>query len=252
MRFCDVFGLKIASGNMEEAVGLVCNSLEKWRGQMITFVNAHTAVTAHDDEKYKEAQERAVIRFADGFPVACYEKMQGYKGAKRIAGPDFMKRIFELSEQRGYRHFFYGSSEETLKKLKKNLEQTYPGIQIVGCIAPPYEKKLKNDYSKDVELINAANPDFVWIGLGAPKQELWMAQNTGKVNGLMLGVGAGFDFHAGTRKRAPKWMQRMGLEWFYRFLEEPKRLGKRYMETNMRFLLLCFHSKRSKNLTCKE
>ena len=148
------------------------------------------------------------------------------------------------SYEKGYRHYFYGSREETLSKLKSNLEKRFPGIEIVGMYAPPFEKKLKKDYGEDIERINAARPDFIWVGLGAPKQELWMYKQKGRVCGLMLGVGAGFDFHAGVVKRAPKWMQRCKMEWFYRFLQEPGRLGKRYLETNLKFIRLCMEEKR--------
>lgn len=240
MPFCDVFGVKIAATTLKTAVNTICRHLPEWSGQYITFVNVHAIAMAQENEDYLNVQREAVVSFADGYPVAKYQRKKGYKSAKRVAGPDFMTEIFKLSSQRHYRHFFYGSSPETLLKLKKHLEKSYPGIEIAGMISPPYEKKLREDYGADIERINQANADFVWIGLGAPKQECWMYQHRGKINGLMLGVGAGFEFHAGVVKRAPVWMQRCGLEWLYRLYQEPERLAARYWKTNLKFLSLIF------------
>jgi len=240
MNFCRVLGVKTAAVTMGEALDVVCRHYRKWKGKYITFANTHAVVMADDRKDYRNAQKNAVLTFADGYPIAVYERKKGYRQAERIAGPDFMTEIFTRSVKEGYRHYFYGSSQQTLRKLKKNLSQQYPGIMIVGMYAPSYTEKLDQDYEQDIKRINAVKPDFVWVGMGAPKQEFWMYQNKGKVDGLMLGVGAGFDFHAGTRKRAPKWMQQFGLEWFYRFMQEPGRLGKRYLTTNLKFIWYVF------------
>lgn len=243
MDFCQIFGVKVAVADMPTAVSWVCGHMEQLKGQYITFVNTYSLVMAHDSEKYLNVQSAAAATFADGQPVAGYQRKSGYLQARRIAGPDFMSEIFRISSEKGYRHYFYGSSGNTLTKLRNNLEKKYPGIQIVGSYAPPYEKQLRKDYEEDIHRINDVDADFIWIGLGAPKQEYWMYLQKGKVNGLMLGVGAGFDFHAGVVKRAPLWMQKCGLEWFYRFLQEPGRLGKRYLVNNLKFIKLCFYEK---------
>jgi N-acetylglucosaminyldiphosphoundecaprenol N-acetyl-beta-D-mannosaminyltransferase len=236
MRHCQVLGVEIAAGTMKEAVTEVCAHLDRIRGHYITFVNTHAIVMACESDKYCHVQNKAAIAFADGAPIAFCERKKGCLSAERVAGPDFMTEIFAISAQKGYRHYFYGSDAATLQKLKANLEKTYPDIAIAGTYAPPYEKKLRKDYQEDITRINEANPDFVWIGLGAPKQEFWMYRQSGKINAVMLGVGAGFDFHAGVVRRAPKWMQRCGLEWLYRLLQEPGRLGGRYLKTNLKFL----------------
>lgn len=240
MDSCQVFGVKIAAADLKEAAAWVCGQPERLKGQYITFANVHSVVMAHDSERYRKAQNCAAAVFADGHPVAAYQRKKGFARAKRVAGPDFMTEIFKISAEKGYRHYFYGSSEETLARLCENLKKKYPGIRIAGAYAPPYEKKLREDYGEDIARINESGADFVWIGLGAPKQEYWMYRQKGKVNGLMLGVGAGFDFHAGVVRRAPVWMQKCGLEWFYRLLQEPKRLGKRYVTTNRKFIRYVF------------
>lgn len=236
MRRCLIFGVRTAASDIEEAAAWVCERIERLKGQYITFANVHSIVTAHDSAAYRLAQNEAAAVFADGQPVAVYQRKKGYIRAKRVAGPDFMTEIFQISVKKGYRHYFYGGSKETLQKLTENLQKNYPDIQIAGAYSPPYEEKLRENYEDDIAKINAAGADFIWIGLGAPKQEYWMNAQKGKVNGLMLGVGAGFDFHAGVVRRAPLWMQKCGLEWFYRLLQEPKRLGKRYMTTNRKFI----------------
>lgn len=239
MKFCRVLGLKTAVSHMDEAVDLVCRKLEDLKGNYITFANTHSVVMAAESLRFLKVQEAAVMVFADGWPVAKYQKRKGFTEAKRVAGPDFMAEIFRRSAKEGYSHYFYGSSQETLKALKENLENQYPGIHIKGMYSPPYGKRSKEEWEKDLERINAAGADFIWVGLGAPKQELFMYRQRGKACGLMLGVGAGFDFHAQTIKRAPLWMQRCGLEWFHRLMQEPGRLLKRYLITNMKFIFLC-------------
>ena len=147
-----------------------------------------------------------------------------------------MPEIFKLSEKAGYRHFFYGSTEKTLNLLKHNLMKEYPNLEIAGVYAPPFRQLTKEEDKEIIQKINEAAPDFLWVGLGAPKQEIWMASHKNKVSAVMIGVGAGFDFYAGTVRRAPVWMQRCGLEWFYRLLQDPKRLWKRYVVTNSKFM----------------
>ena len=147
-----------------------------------------------------------------------------------------MGEIFKISVSKGYRHFFYGSTDETLEKLYSVLEKTYPGIQIAGMYSPPFRPMTAEEDEAIVERINETKPDFVWVGLGAPKQEKWMAAHQGKIDGLMIGVGAGFDYHAGNIERAPEWMQKSNLEWVYRLLQDPKRLFGRYWHTNTKFI----------------
>ena len=144
--------------------------------------------------------------------------------------------MLKISAEEGYRHYFYGSTEETLEKLAKTLEELYPGVQVAGMYSPPFRALSKEEDEEIVKRINDSHADFVWIGLGAPKQERWMAEHQGKIKGFMVGVGAAFDYLVGNIKRAPMWMQKANLEWLYRLLQEPKRLFKRYFYTNTRFI----------------
>ena len=151
-----------------------------------------------------------------------------------------MPEIFRLSEKKGYRHYFYGSRQETLDALKVKLAEEYPKMNVVGMYSPPFRPMTEEEDEEAIRNINECNPDFIWIGLGAPKQEKWMAAHDGRVCGVMLGVGAGFDFHAGTIKRAPLWMQEFCMEWLFRIGQDPKRLFPRYLDTNFSFVYYLF------------
>ena len=172
----------------------------------------------------------------DGGPLSTVGQRRGFKNMKRTTGPSYMGEILKISAQKGYRHYFYGSTEETLEKLYQALQHDYPGIQIAGMFSPPFRPLNEGENLLVVERINETQPDFVWIGLGAPKQERWMAEHQGKIKGFMVGVGAGFDYFAGNISRAPMWMQKTNLEWVYRLLQDPKRLFGRYWHTNTKFI----------------
>lgn len=237
---CSILGTNIAVTNMKNTVSYLAQNLELLRGKYICVSNVHTTVMSYKDSEYQKVQNNAALALPDGKPLSYVSRRRGYFQADRVAGPDLMTEIFKISAQNGYRHFFFGSTEDTLDKLTKKLEERYPGINIVGTYSPKYYANVndipKEENEEHIRLINEANPDFIWIGLGAPKQELWMAAHEGCFTGIMLGVGAGFDFHAGTVKRAPKILQMLYLEWFYRLLQDPKRLFKRYFDTNMTFI----------------
>lgn len=174
-------------------------------------------------------------RARDGHDTFIFRK-RGYANMERTTGPSYMGEILKASAEKGYRHYFYGSTEETLEKLYEALNENYPGIQIAGMYSPPFRPMTAEEDVAVVKRINETEPDFVWVGLGAPKQEKWMAAHQGVVEGFMVGVGAGFDYFAGNIERAPEWMQKCNLEWVYRLMQDPKRLFKRYLVTNMKFI----------------
>lgn len=222
--------------NMRETTDYLTGNLEQLRGSYVCVSNVHTTVMAYRDEAYRAIQNNAAMALPDGKPLSIVSRKRGYAEAQRVPGPDLMPELFQLSKTRGYRHYFYGSTEDTLKKLEHNLKEKYPFLQIAGMYAPPFRPLTDEEDRRIVQRINDAKPDFIWVALGAPKQEKWMSQHQGKVNGVMLGVGAAFDFIAGTVKRAPQWMQEMCLEWLYRIMQDPVRLIPRYFSTNLTFL----------------
>lgn len=236
MPVCEIMGVRIAVTDMETTVRRIEEHLDDWRGEYICVANVHTTVTAHDDPSYRAVQNGAVMALPDGGPLSQYSRRKGFAQAARVTGPDLMKEMLRESAQKHYRHYFYGSTQETLDILREKITRNYPGAVIAGMVSPPFRPLTEEEDAAAVAAINEARPDFVWVGLGAPKQERWMATHQGRVHALMLGVGAAFDYEAGNIRRAPRWMQRCNLEWLYRLLQDPKRLFKRYFVTNTKFL----------------
>lgn len=234
--YCKILGTNINVTDMEKTVEYLKNNLENLRGKYICISNVHTTVMAFRDKEYQVIQNRAALALPDGKPLSIVSRRRGFQEAKRVPGPDLMPRIFELSEKKGYRHYFYGSKEETLSKLQKKLMAKYPYLQIAGMYSPPFRDLTEKEDLEIINQINTVKPDFIWVALGAPKQEKWMNSHLDKLSGVMLGVGAAFDFSAGTIKRAPGWMQELCLEWFYRIMQDPVRLIPRYIDTNVSFL----------------
>lgn len=233
---CNIMGVDIAAIDMDRLVDYLSRNVKDLSGDYICVSNVHTTVTAYEDQEYCKVQNGGIMAIPDGGPLSSVGKKRGFKNMKRTTGPSLMGEIFNISVAKGYRHYFYGSTDETLEKLYSVLTETYPGIQIAGMYNPPFRPMTEEEDKAIVERINETKPDFVWVGLGAPKQEKWMAAHQGRVNGLMVGVGAGFDYHAGNIERAPEWMQKSNLEWVYRLLQDPKRLFGRYWHTNTRFI----------------
>lgn len=240
----EILKTKINITSMQEVVEYMDSHLNELRGSYICISNVHTTVTAYRDESYRKVQNGSVLNLPDGKPLSIVQKKKGFAGAQRVPGPDLMPEVFALSEERGYKHFFYGSTQKTLDELEKKLRHRYPKLQIAGMYSPPFRPLTEEEDHEVTDLINAAGADFIWIGLGAPKQERWMAAHEHSFNGVMLGVGAGFDFHAGTIKRAPKWMQEFCMEWLYRIMQDPKRLLVRYLDTNFSFLWYLWKEKK--------
>lgn len=234
----NILGVKIAATNMNKTIEQIRENLDAWRGQYICVSNVHTTIMAHDNAEYMKVQNGSVMSLPDGGPLSAYSRAEGLAEAQRVTGPDLMSEILSLSGEYGWKHFFYGSSQETLDKLKKAIEEKYPKAEIVGMISPPFRTLTYEEDKEYVETINKAKPDFLWVGLGAPKQENYMAAHKGIINALMIGVGAAFDYESGNIKRAPMWMQKCSLEWLYRLMQDPKRLLKRYLVTNVKYLWL--------------
>lgn len=233
---CKILGVNVAVINMQMLVDYIIDNIKILYGKYICVSNVHTVVTAYENKEYQNVQNGAVLVIPDGGPLSFVGRRRGYRKMERTTGPDFMGEIFKISNKYGYRHYFYGSTNETLEKLEKEIYNKYGDICIAGMYSPPFRQMTDEEDFVIIEEINKHKPDFVWVGLGAPKQEIWMANHKDKINGLMVGVGAAFDYYAGNIKRAPKWMQKANLEWVYRLFQDPKRLFFRYFNTNFKFI----------------
>lgn len=233
---CNIMGVNLAAIDMEWLVDFTKKNIKELSGDYLCVSNVHTTVMSYDDESYCAVQNGGIMAIPDGGPLSSVGRRRGFSEMKRTPGPDYMKEILKISAKEGYRHYFYGSTEGTLDKLQKTLNQDYQGVVIAGMYSPPFRQLSEEEDEEIIRAINESNADFIWVGLGAPKQERWMSAHQGKVKGFMVGVGAAFDYEAGNIDRAPMWMQKINLEWLYRLLQEPKRLFKRYFYTNTKFI----------------
>lgn len=236
MTTCNILGTDIAVTNMSETIEYLEEHLDELRGEYICVSNVHTTVMAYEDKEYWQVQHDAAICLPDGKPLSVYSRKHGFPEAERVTGPDIMGELF--ARDNGIRHYFYGGKPETIETLSKVLREKYPHMQIAGMVSPPFRTLTDEEDAEEIQKMNNTGADIIWVGLGAPKQEKWMYEHRGKVNAVMIGVGAGFDYHAGTIKRAPLWMQKASLEWLYRLLQDPKRLLSRYFKTNLKYLWL--------------
>ena len=232
----EILGVRIADINMPWLLRFTEDNIHMLGGDYICVANVHTTVKSSEDAEYCDIQNNSVLTIPDGGPLSTVGRKRGASQIARTTGPDYMGEIFRISAEKGYRHYFYGSKPETMEKLLANIQKDFPGINIVGHYTPPFRPLTDEEDAEIVTVINETKPDFVWVGLGAPKQENWMAAHQGRVNGLMVGVGAGFDYFAGNISCAPQFMQNHSLEWLYRLMQDPKRLFRRYLVTNSKFI----------------
>lgn len=205
----------------------------------ICVANVHTVTECQWNLDLRQVVNRAGMVTPDGMPLVWVSRWMGHKQTQRVYGPDLLLKVCEQSIEMGWKHYFYGGGQGVVELLVKNLTSQFPGLQVVGIETPPFRKLTDAEDQDVVDRINQANPDIVWVGLGMPKQELWMGDHFGRIDApVMIGVGAAFDFHAGLKPQAPKWMQQSGLEWLFRLLSEPRRLWKRYVINNPVFIIL--------------
>ncbi len=239
-----LLGVGVSPIDLESAIG----TIERWvshddRAQYICVATANSLVETRYDEVFRDIHTRASLVIPDGMPLVWLSWLLGYTQTGRVCGPDLMLRIFERSPLNGLRHYFYGGRPGVVRLLRESLERNYPGIAIVGAREADFEpgsfKYRTLSPIEDEALISqitSCRPDIVWIGLGSPAQERWMADHVSKLNAILIGVGAAFDFHAGIKRRAPHWMRRSGLEWAFRLGCEPRRLWRRYLVRNSQFV----------------
>jgi N-acetylglucosaminyldiphosphoundecaprenol N-acetyl-beta-D-mannosaminyltransferase len=203
----------------------------------VCICNVHSVVTTTSDVEFKIAVNNADMATPDGYPIAWALRRLGHPSQERINGPDLMMKYLAEAEHHGQSVFFYGATDLTLTRLRVALHDRFPELRISGMHAPPFRPLSLEEDEATVSRINESGASVVFVGLGCPKQEKWMAEHRGRIHAVMIGVGAAFDYHAGVVKRAPIWWQRNGLEWLYRLGCEPRRLFKRYMVTNTLFVV---------------
>jgi N-acetylglucosaminyldiphosphoundecaprenol N-acetyl-beta-D-mannosaminyltransferase len=223
--------------NMEQAVAEIDQAVMNRRKGYVCVTGVHGVMVAHSDSQFKGILNKSFLTTPDGMPMVWVGRLEGFRHMDRVYGPDLMLEICRLSEERGYKHFFYGGNSGVAERLAGALRARYPKLNVVGVNTPPFRPLNPSEEHALQEQVMRAQPDFFWVGLSTPKQERFMADHLGALDcTLMLGVGAAFDVHAGITKEAPRWVKRAGLQWFHRLLQEPKRLWKRYLINNPTFV----------------
>ncbi len=232
----NVIGVPVSAVTLETALRFAAENLDQIRGMYICAANAHTTVMARENAAYRAVQAGAVMALPDGMPLACVGRKKTDKPMKKATGTHFMQSTFTDPRFAGRKHYFYGTEPETIELVAQRLAVDYPRLQVCGYEPSVFRELSDGEVEELAGRINEAGADFLWVALGAPRQELLMHRLQGKVNCVMTGVGGAFNILAGTVKDAPMWLQNIGMEWLYRLCMEPRRLFWRYVTTNTRFI----------------
>jgi N-acetylglucosaminyldiphosphoundecaprenol N-acetyl-beta-D-mannosaminyltransferase len=234
-----VAGVRIHAIRMADAVSTIAAWIADRRPNYVVLTGAHGVVEMQTDAELREINNRAGLTTPDGMPVVWVGKLKGHKHIEKVYAPDVMTETFRFGLSAGFRHFLYGGDEGVANLLARTLRERYPGIQIVGTYCPPFRPLDDREAGEIARVINDADPDIVWVGIGCPKQERWMQRCRPLLRApVLIGVGAGFDFLSGRKPLAPRWVQHSGFEWLYRLLSEPRRLWPRYSRVVPHFLYL--------------
>jgi N-acetylglucosaminyldiphosphoundecaprenol N-acetyl-beta-D-mannosaminyltransferase len=232
-----VLGVSVAALDMERAIRCVAAELRARRKGYVCMAGVHGIMEAQRNPELAAIFAASSFTFPDGTPTVWVGRLQGHKQMQRVAGPDLMLEIFRRKEFAGYTHFLYGGEPGVAEQLQERLTSQYPWIRIVGTCTPPFRELNSAEEQNLVSRVRRLKPDIVWVGISTPKQERFMHRYLPILNTtLMFGVGAAYDFHTGRLKDAPQWVKTIGMQWFHRLLQDPRRLWKRYLRNNPAFL----------------
>ncbi|MEG3439155.1 WecB/TagA/CpsF family glycosyltransferase [Pannus brasiliensis CCIBt3594] len=233
-----IIGTRIDATSYRDACDLVQEWVENRLSAYIVAANVHVVMTGYWNKAYRRIINGASLVTPDGMPLVWGLRLLGIKRQNRVYGPDLMLAWCDRAASLQIPIYLYGGTENTLIRLRENLQKRFPNLIIAGSYSPPFRPLTEREEAEDLDRIHASGARVVFVGLGCPKQEEWMARQQGKLNAVAIGVGAAFSFHSGEVSQAPRWMMNLGLEWLYRFTREPKRLWQRYLINNPSFLLL--------------
>lgn len=235
----NILGIGISAITMAQALDQISNWIEQQSLHYVSLCTVHTVMEGQRDPAMRQALKGAGLTAPDGMPLVWLGKWLSGNEVNRVYGPDLMLALCELSAKQGYSHYFYGGAVGVAGQLAQGLQQRFPGLKVAGICTPPFRSQVCLEEPEIISQINQSKPDIIWVGLGTPKQDLWMAAHRGLLQApVLIGVGAAFDFHTGRVSQAPLWMQRNGLEWLFRLWQEPRRLWYRYLVYNPLFILL--------------
>lgn len=233
----NVLGIGISAINMEEAVEFSDCLIRENRRGYICVTGVHGVIEAQSDPDFRTILNSSFLTTPDGMPTVWVGRLQGFSRMRRVYGPDYMMELCAISVAKGYKHFLYGGKPGVAEHLGCVLTTKFPGLQVVGTFTPPFRPLTPMEEDGFIAQVKEANPDIIWVGLSTPKQERFMARYLDRLEvKLMVGVGAAFDIHTGEIRDAPKWMKRSGIQWVHRLIQEPRRLWKRYLINNPKFV----------------
>jgi len=237
MRKVNVLGVLVDATNLVDGTAQILRWIAEKKRTYVCVTGVHGIMESQRQPDLRRVHNSAGMVSPDGMPLVYIGRAAGHSDCGRVYGPDLMLQVCRESVEQGYRHFFYGTTPQTLSRLTERLRDRFPGLQVVGTYAPPFRPLSEFERAEVVERLNESSADIVWVGLSTPKQERWMAEHRDALKApVLVGVGAAFDFHAGTVRQAPSWMQPLCLEWLFRLIVEPKRLWKRYLLNNPGFI----------------
>lgn len=233
----NILGVGISPLTRDQAVATIDGWIAHRERQYVCVSGIHGVMESQRDERLRAIHNAAGMVTPDGMPLVWLSRLKGFPFVERVYGPDLLLACCQRSVTTGYRHFFYGGAAGVPERLIQRLQARFPGLEVVGGYSPPFRALTTAEDAEVVRRINAAEPDVVWVGLSTPKQERWMSEHRDRLAApVFIGVGAAFDFHAGLKPQAPRWMQRNGLEWLFRLWKEPRRLWRRYLRNNPLFV----------------
>ena len=233
-----ILGVSVHATSYKAAVTQITSWAEMNESRYVCAANVHMIMEAYDLRSFMQVVNDADLVTPDGMPLVWAMRRLGIPNQERVYGPELMIKLIEASTQNSIPIGFYGSSPRVLESLVNGIKEKYHSIDIKYSFSPPYHPLSDAEDTRIINEINSSGVHILFVGLGCPKQERWMSRHKGKISAVMIGVGAAFDFYAGAKPQAPVWMQKRGLEWFYRLFQEPRRLWKRYLYHNPRFMLL--------------
>ena len=233
----NILGVGISAINLQQAIRQIDQWIAGGDAQYVNVCSVHTVMECQNEERLRRLVNASGLATPDGMPLVWLGHLHGYRNVGRVYGPDLMFAICDEMQSTGRRHFFYGGAPGVADRLAARLKARYPALVIAGTHTPPYRPADAEEDPEVIDAINAAAPDIVWVGLGTPKQDYWVARHRAQLRApVLIAIGAAFDFHAGLLRQAPRWMRRNGLEWLFRLLQEPRRLAFRYLVYNPLFV----------------
>jgi len=235
----NILGVNVSAIHMQQALETIHTWITTRDPHYACVTPAHSIMDCYNNPELRPIFNSSGLTTPDGMSLVWILRLMGHKHVDRVYGPDLMQALCQASIEPGYRHYFYGGAPGVVEDLKIKLQTSYPDLQVVGHYTPPFGPVTLEEDQRIIEHIRDANPDIVWVGISSPRQEIWMAEHLNSLDvPVLIGVGAAFDFLSGRKTQAPRWVQRSGLEWLFRFLSEPKRLWRRYIQYPLFILLL--------------